>query len=237
MKSDIKKYFTDKEHLKKRTYERFGNYLNYIKRPKRIWWRIISKRYGEIIARTYEINQLHELVKDNEGYGKYRNFSRYFYINFRRVFELGLHKSNSLNVLDIGCGGGFFLYIVRMFGHKPHGIDLDSYELFNRMIKYFNIPRLNHKILPQQPIPALGQQFDLITAYAICFHKMKTGSWNKEDWDYFLNDIGNNFIKKGGRLHLFFNDHPHGDFNEILGYISQSNHNIKVGHKALEVFF
>jgi len=237
MKSDIKKYFTNKEHLKKRTYDRFNNYLHYLKRPQRIWWRVVSKDYGKVVARTHEIVKLSEQVKDFEGYGKYRNFKRYFNINFRRIFELGLHKEKSIKILDIGCGGGFFLYISRMFGHTPHGIDIDSHKIFNHMVKYFDIPRLEHRIEPNQPIPSLDQKFDLITSFAICFHKCGKKPWNHQEWKFFLNDIENNFIKNNGRLHLFFNNDPHGDFQYALEQISKCGYEMTVNHKTIDIFF
>ena len=52
--------------------------------------------------------------------------------------------------------------------------------------------------------------------------KMANGrdAGKRKDWLFFLDDIAENYIAPGGRMYLFFNDWPHGDFNEVKSRIS-----------------
>lgn len=237
MQSDIKKYFTNKQHLQKRIYERFGNYLSYIKRPQRIPERYAAKKYAHILAHTHGIEKLHSLVCGYEQYNKYRDYERYLAINFRRIFDLGLDKQKGLDVFDIGCGGGFFLGLSRVYGHNPYGLDIGGIELYDKMIEFLEIPRQVHHIKPQEAMPSVGKRFDLITAFAICFHKTANGVWGPEDWNFFLKDLEENFAKKGARLHLFFNNDPHGDFMIARDAILESGYKPEVGHKTVDIYF
>ena len=95
-----------------------------------------------------------------------------------------------------------------------------------------------HRIEPQQPLPPVERRFDYITAFAICFHELEkngewTGRWERKDWLFFLDDIAENYIAPGGRMYLFFNDWPHGDFNEVKSRIFPCRYNVRVGHKCL----
>lgn len=235
--SDWGKYFRNKEHRQKRFYERAGNYLSYLRKPQRIYWRLISKKLGEMLARTYEIQEVKASIGCDETTGKYVNFKRYFYINFRRIFDLALHKNKPISILDIGSGGGFFLYLARMYGHTVTGMDLSGSTIYDTMIQKFNIPRVIHYLKPSESLPSSPQKYDLITAFAICFHVVEDHFWDKKDWQFFLKDIEENYIKQGGRLHLFFNNEPHGNYEDALKKISQCGYPYKTEHKTINIYF
>lgn len=122
------------------------------------------------------------------------------------------------------------------------GIDLSGVDIFDYLIPRFHIPRMVHRIEPQQPLPPIERRFDYITAFAICFHELEkngewTGRWDREDWLFFLDDIAKNYIAPGGRMYLFFNDWPHGDFKEVKSRIFPCRYNVRVGHKVLDFRF
>jgi hypothetical protein len=55
------------------------------------------------------------------------------------------------------------------------------------------------------PLPPLGAQFDVITAYMICFNDHKTDHiWGPAEWDFFLNDLLRH-LRPGGKIRLEFN--------------------------------
>ena len=102
-------------------------------------------------------------------------------------------------------------------------MDLSGVDIFDYLIPRFHIPRMVHRIEPQQPLPPIERRFDYITAFAICFHELEkngewTGRWDREDW-------------------LFFNDWPHGDFKEVKSRIFPCRYNVRVGHKVLDFRF
>src|SRR5439155_15417253 len=51
-------------------------------------------------------------------------------LNRERVQDLKLHRSAPKRVLDLGCGGGFFLFILKNLGHSVLGIDVERVVLF-----------------------------------------------------------------------------------------------------------
>ena len=146
------------------------------------------------------------------------------------------------SLLDIGCGAGFFCLLCKRLGYDVTGMDLSGVDIFDYLIPRFHIPRMVHRIEPQQPLPPIERRFDYITAFAICFHELEkngewTGRWDREDWLFFLDDIAKNYIAPGGRMYLFFNDWPHGDFKEVKSRIFPCRYNVRVGHKVLDFRF
>ncbi len=47
-------------------------------------------------------------------------------VNVRRAQDLWLDRSPPLQILDLGCGAGYFLYLCRLFGHEGLGFDTDE---------------------------------------------------------------------------------------------------------------
>ena len=51
-------------------------------------------------------------------------------VNVKRVQDLWLDRSPPLQILDLGCGPGYFLYLCRLFGHEGLGLDPDDEPFF-----------------------------------------------------------------------------------------------------------
>ena len=64
------------------------------------------------------------------NYAKYANVDPWLRLNRERVQDLKLHRSVPKLVLDLGCGGGFFLFILKRLGHSVLGLDIDHAPLF-----------------------------------------------------------------------------------------------------------
>lgn len=137
-------------------------------------------------------------------------------VNVRRAQDLWLDRSPPLQILDLGCGAGYFLYLCRLFGHEGLGFDTDEEPFFRGTTEFFNVRRVIGRIEPQTPLPDLGRKFDLVTGHRVCFHRItrtQNGEWlewTPADWEFFINDIRTRFLKPDGRLLLEFNPRPDG---------------------------
>src|SRR5438093_10917602 len=105
-----------------------------------------------------------------DGFAKYADVDRYLRVNRERVQDLKLHRSTPKRVLDLGCGGGFFLFILKSLGHSVLGIDVERVVLFTELLELFAVPRVVCRINAFEPLPDLGQKFDWITAFSVNFN-------------------------------------------------------------------
>jgi SAM-dependent methyltransferase len=139
-------------------------------------------------------------------------------INLKRVQDLWIDRSEPMRILDLGCGSGFFLYICKLFHHDVAGLDRDTNAMFREIMNLLGVPRVAADINPCVPLPDLGEKFDLVTAYRICFQRIgqyQDGVWQEwrpREWTFFLDDIRNRFLRTGGRLLLDFNPRPDGSY-------------------------
>jgi cyclopropane fatty-acyl-phospholipid synthase-like methyltransferase len=127
----------------------------------------------------------------NDRYAKYANIEHWLKINLPRVRELKLDHSPPKQILDLGCGAGFFLFLAKQFGHHCVGVDVDAFPLSNELIGLFGIERVTWRIRAHQPLPDFGRKFDLITAFSSAFGRSEDESrgWTIEEWKFFLEDL------------------------------------------------
>src|SRR5438132_5391512 len=154
--------------------------------------------------RLREIQQRYANVP--AGYAKYANVDPWLRLNRERVQDLKLHRSAPKRVLDLGCGGGFFLFILKKLGHSVLGLDIDQAPLFAELLDVFEVPRVVWRINAFEPLPDLGQKFDWITAFSINFNLHYPGErlWGPAEWDFFLHDLQRH-LAPGGRIFFALN--------------------------------
>ncbi|HST30269.1 MAG TPA: class I SAM-dependent methyltransferase [Chthoniobacterales bacterium] len=155
-------------------------------------------------------DQLREIQKRHAGssarYAKYADVEHWLAINLPRIQELKLDESAPKQILDLGCGAGFFLFLAKHSGHSCVGVDVGDYPLSNELIQLFGVDRLTWRIRAFEPLPDFGRQFDLITAFSAAFNRNadETRGWTPDEWEFFLNDLERH-RKPSGRILLEIN--------------------------------
>jgi SAM-dependent methyltransferase len=166
-------------------------------------------------------------------YAKYLEAEKHLRINIRRSQDLNLHRLPPQEILDIGCGGGFFLFVAESLGHRGLGLDVGGIPIFDDLVDLLGINRVEGKIKSFESLPNFGRKFDLITAFATAFHGGREDSWRwgEQEWNFFLGDLERH-LKPGGRVFFDLNAAYQGKYYtpEILdvlhrhgGVIERSN--------------
>ena len=140
-------------------------------------------------------------------YAKYADAGRWLKRNLPRIRRLGLDRSSPKQILDLGCGGGFFLFIARQFGHSGIGLDIGDHPVSNELVDLFGIKRKVWRIRAFELLPDFGRKFDLITAFSTAFHRSADGSvpWGTDEWNFFLDDLFERQLKPGGEVFFEIN--------------------------------
>src|SRR5213083_1888745 len=123
---------------------------------------------GPVLA-GLDQSRLAEIQKLYAG-EKYADVDRWLRVNRERVQDLKLHRSAPMRVLDLGCGAGFFLFILKSLGCSVRGLDIDDFSLFADLLDLFGIPRVVWRITAFERLPELGQKSDWITAFSVNFN-------------------------------------------------------------------
>lgn len=141
-----------------------------------------------------------------EGYAKYADVDRWLRVNRERVQDLKLHSSPPMRVLDLGCGGGFFLFILKKLGHSVLGLDVEESPLYTELLGLFEVPRVTWRISAFQPLPDFGAKFDWITAFSVSFNFSRSTRyrWRPAEWDFLLHDL-QQYLAPGGKIFFMLN--------------------------------
>ena len=146
-------------------------------------------------------------------YAKYANIDRWLRVNRERVQDLKLHRSPPKRIVDLGCGGGFFLFILKGLGHSVLGLDVDESPLFAELLDLFSVPRVVWRIEAFEPLPDLGGKFDWITAFSISFNRYSPTKrpWGTAEWDFLLLDLQRH-LTPGGKVFFGLNPIFNGEY-------------------------
>src|SRR5207248_8560142 len=142
---------------------------------RRAWRRaqrsILRLPFGPVLA-GIDQNCLRDIEQRYAGW-KYARVDHWLRVNRERVQDLKLHRARPQRVLDLGCGGGFFLFILKHFRHSVLGLDIDESPLFRELLELFEVPRISFRIQPFESLPNFQQQFDWITAFSLGFDRYR----------------------------------------------------------------
>ena len=175
-----------------------------------------------------DMSRLRDIQKRHSGstvrYAKYADVGHWLEINLPRVRELKLDRPPAKQILDLGCGAGFFLFLAKQFGHRGLGVDVADYPLSNELIDLFGIERVSWKIRAFEPLPNFGRKFDLITAFSAAFNRDadETRGWTTDEWEFFLNDLDRH-LAPGGQVLLEINSGKDARYllPEIHGFLEK----------------
>ena len=139
-------------------------------------------------------------------YAKYLDAETHVRQNVRRAQDLDLHRLPRQQILDIGCGGGYFLFVAQALGHNGLGLDVAGIPVFDELVRLLGVRRAIYKVAPLERLPDLGHNFDLITSFATAFHggREDLWRWGAQEWDFFLRDLKTR-LKPGGRIFFELN--------------------------------
>ena len=172
-------------------------------RVRRLLDRLDQERLREIQARYGHSTTI---------YTKYADVGRWLKRNLPRVRRLKLDRAEPKEILDLGCGAGFFLFIANQYAHKGLGLDVGHHEVCNELLDLFGVERRVWRIEAFQPLPDFGRKFDLITAFSTAFHRNpdKSVAWDTEEWNFFLDDLFAHQLKPGGEIFFDINSGKDG---------------------------
>lgn len=171
---------------------------------------------------------------DDVFWTKYLDVNKWLTLNIRYARELGLLEKPARSVLDIGCGGGFFLVVCRMLGARVLGVDLDKDIVLNDMIKLFRLDRVTWRVRAFVKLPDFKRRFDLITAFMICFNfPPRHPYWGPRQWHFFINDMADRLYPEG-RLLLSLNKQPDGlEYDDTLKAYFESREGVVTGKRIV----
>jgi SAM-dependent methyltransferase len=160
------------------------------------------------------IRTRHAVPGERTHWPKYLEAPRWIRLNIRRAQELHLKlRPKPLRILDLGSGAGYFLLVAKYLGHSGIGLDIADPEMYGEMFELFGFQRVIWEINAYQRLPDLGEKFDLVTAFSICFNGHKQSDlWGPKEWDFFLEDLYTRILKSPGEIFLGMNPEEDGSF-------------------------
>ena len=191
----------------------FYSFQNFVHR------RLHPIRVEEILAQLDQaalarIQEKYSVPGEGTHWPKYVDAPRWLRLNVKRAQELRLNaRPRPLRILDLGSGGGYFLVVSRFLGHSGMGLDIDDPPMYGEMFEAFGLHRVIWTINAFEPLPDLGERFDLVTAFSICFNEhKKPGVWGPEPWNYLLQDLKRRFLRPSGEIFLGMNPEADGTY-------------------------
>ncbi len=170
-------------------------------------------------------------------YAKYLDVEDRLPLNIRRAQDLKLQRMPPLEILDIGCGGGLFLFVAQSLGHRGLGLDVGGIPVFDGLIDLLGIERRNYRVSAFEALPNCGRRFDLITAFATAFHGGREDSWRwgAREWDFFISNLEQH-LEPNGRIFFDLNAAYKGKYftPEILEVFLKHEATMERGTMLLE---
>ncbi|HSZ77361.1 MAG TPA: methyltransferase domain-containing protein [Chthoniobacterales bacterium] len=151
---------------------------------------------------------------ENSIWTKYLDTRKWIERSLQQVRRLGLVLNPPSDVLDLGCGSGYFLFAVKQLGARVLGVDLDGDPIFNDMVRLLGIERVGFAVTRRVKLPEFGgRKFDLVTAWMICFNNYDRADtiWVADDWNFLLDDLSERLTPEG-RIVFSMNEQLDGKF-------------------------
>ena len=167
-------------------------------------WRVPIKLEANAIIDTIDREKFEQIYEryavddPGEDWPKYLDLPRWIDVNIRRIRDVELDIVTRKRILDLGCGAGYFAYIAQLLGHEVVGLDLDDLPMFAESTQMLGVWRVIWRVQPFVPLPDLGDKFDVVTAFMICFNNHKQPDlWGVPEWEFFLDDLSRHLTPRG----------------------------------------
>jgi SAM-dependent methyltransferase len=167
-------------------------------------WHVPIKLEANAIIDTIDREKFEQIYEryavddPGEDWPKYLDLPRWIDINIRRIRDVELDIVTRKRILDLGCGAGYFAYIAQLLGHEVVGLDLDDLPMFAESTQMLGVRRVIWRVQPFVPLPDLGDKFDVVTAFMICFNNHKQPDlWGVPEWEFFLDDLSRHLTPRG----------------------------------------
>lgn len=156
------------------------------------------------------IRERYRLTNPSAFESKYWSLERQLSKNTRRAYRLRLRRLRPpREILDLGTGFGYFPFVCGYYGHRAMGLDLDDWagtNLYRDVVELLGVERVLVPIRACRPLPDLGRKFDLITAFACLFNRLKESDvWSVGEWEFFVEDLVKRHLNPGGSLMMTLN--------------------------------
>jgi len=159
-----------------------------------------------------------ERVRDIPAARSIPDFERRMEENIARCMEvrrwLGLHRGDSLDVLDIGTGYGFLPYLCKEAGHRvqlsnywsegayganpDHGSHNEASDIFRQAHDRLGLRAMHLAVETRQPLPVFEQRVDVVVAMGTMFNM----DWTIDDYAYWLRDMATSVFKPAASVRL-----------------------------------
>src|SRR4030095_528368 len=90
-------------------------------------------------ARFEQIRQRYAVEDPGADWPKYLDLDRWIKVNIRRIRQVELDLARPKQILDLGCGSGYFLYIAQLLGHPGAGLDMDRLPMFREITQLLGV--------------------------------------------------------------------------------------------------
>lgn len=146
----------------------------------------------EIVEANKKVHsKLAQVYNENEPHFRPENIAKVS-ANLKNIVD----KYNNPKLLDVGCGTGFIINIVKDWCEKVYGIDVTQ-EMLDRIEKSKNVELINGMA---ENLPFEENTFEVATAYSFIHHL--------HDYKEVLNEMYR-VLKKGGTLYIDLEPNKH----------------------------
>jgi SAM-dependent methyltransferase len=171
---------------------------------------IVAKEFPQHLLNGLDQADFETLIKSSgerrEHKLSYADVELWLARSWKAAKRLGLDKSQSLDVLDIGIGPGYFLYVCQQLGHRCVGIDRPGdYPFWKAVRHWLGVNHVvEHSIEPRQLLPKTLGSFDLVSAFRAQFNFNNHAKrlWTLDEWSFFLDDLRDHVLRPSGRFVL-----------------------------------
>jgi len=208
---------------KEKTFERKETKNSPNLRTHAIWIRIPVAPYFIIKMEEKISRNAQENYKDTTNLGVRKNFSANNvrpYIDLKKEVFYMLNLPNNKKILDVACGYGDFLVLLKERGHTGELFGVDLSENFVKESKKSN-QDINFSVANAESLPFEDETFDIV----LCKHSL----YHFDDIPKAIKEMSR-VLKKEGKLVITLNSLANGSrekiekFKDLLAEVLQINH-------------